>query len=93
LLLFEKFYENYNYIFGELELNVKVSLAALVLCCVDLKFSLANEMETSTLDPVMLNIRPTGAKVATDTSATLLKHYADNIIIKSNAHLYTKICT
>jgi hypothetical protein len=30
LVFFESFYENYKYIFGELELNVKISPAALV---------------------------------------------------------------
>jgi hypothetical protein len=73
LLFLESFYEYYNYIFGELELNVKVSPAALVWCCVDTKYSLANGVETSTLEPVMLNIGPTGSKVNTDISATLLK--------------------
>jgi hypothetical protein len=38
----------------------------------------------------MLNIGPSGAKVNTDISATLLKQCADNIIIKSNADVYTK---
>jgi hypothetical protein len=38
----------------------------------------------------MLNIGPTGAKVNTDISATLLKQCADNIIIKSNVDVYTK---
>jgi hypothetical protein len=90
LVFFESFYEYYNYIFGELELNVKISPAALVWCCVDPKYLLANGVETSTLELVMLNIGPTGTKVATDISATLLKQCADNIIIKCNADIYTK---
>jgi hypothetical protein len=89
-VFFESFYEYYNYIFDELELNVKISPAALGWCCVDPKYSLANGVETSRLEPVMLNIRPSGAKVNTDISATLLKRCADNIIIKSNADVYTK---
>jgi hypothetical protein len=60
--VFENFFEYYNFIFGELELNVKVSPVALVWCCVDPKYSLANKVETSTLEPIMLNIRPSGVK-------------------------------
>jgi hypothetical protein len=68
LVFFESFYEYYNYIFGELELNMKVSPALLVCCCVDPKYSLANGVETSTFE----------------------EQCADNIIIKSNADVYTK---
>jgi hypothetical protein len=89
-VFFENFYEYYNYILGELELNIKISPAALVWCCVVPKYSLANGVEPSTLEPVMLNIGPSGAKVNTGISAMLLKQCADNIIIKSNADVYTK---
>jgi hypothetical protein len=41
LIFFENFFEYYNFVFGELELNVKVSPAVLVWCCVDPQCSLA----------------------------------------------------
>jgi hypothetical protein len=90
LIFFENFFEYYNFVFGELELNVKVSPAALVWCCVDPKCSLANGVETSTLEPVILNIGPSGSEVATDVSATLLRQCANNIGLKSIADVYTK---
>jgi hypothetical protein len=89
-VFFESFYEYYNYIFGELELNVKLPPAASVWCCVDPKYSLANGVDTSSLEPTMLIIRATEAKVGTDISATLLKEFADNIIIKSNTDVHSK---
>jgi hypothetical protein len=84
------FYEYYNFIFGEPELNVKISSAPLICGCVDLKYSLANGVETFTLEPVMLNIGPCGSVVATDVSATLLKQCANNIGLKSIADAYAK---
>jgi hypothetical protein len=69
---------------------VKVSPAALVWCCVDPKYSLANGVETSTLEPVKLNIGPSGSEVETDVSATMLKQCADHIGLKSIADVYTK---
>jgi hypothetical protein len=90
LVFFENFYEYYNYMFGEMELNVKLSPAALVWYCVDPKYSLANGVETSTLEPVMLNIGPAGSEVPTDISATLLKQCSENVGLKSIADVYSK---
>jgi hypothetical protein len=80
LEFFENFYKYYNYIFGELELNVKISQAVLMRCCVDTKYSLTNGVDTSML-AIMLNIRSTGSIVVTYILATLLKRCVDNIII------------
>jgi hypothetical protein len=46
LVFFENFYEYMNFVFGELELNVKVFPAALVWWCVDPKYSLLHGVET-----------------------------------------------
>jgi hypothetical protein len=53
LVFFENFYGNMNFIYGELELNAKVSPNVLVWCCVDPKYSLVHGVETSKLEPVI----------------------------------------
>jgi hypothetical protein len=58
LIFFENFYEYINSIYGDLELNVKVSPNALVWCYVDPKYSLAHGVETSKLEPVYVEIGP-----------------------------------
>jgi hypothetical protein len=90
LIFFENFYEYINFIYADLELNVKVSPIALVWCCVDPKYSLAHGVETSKLEPAIVEIRPNGSKVNTDISTILLDQCANNISIKSEADVYTK---
>jgi hypothetical protein len=93
LVFFEIFYEYMNFIYGDLELNVKVSPNALVWCCVDPKYSLAHGVETSKLEAVIVQIGPNGNKIETDISTILLDKCAKNISIKSEADVYTKKIT
>jgi hypothetical protein len=91
LVFFENFYEYMNYIYGDLELNVKVSPNALVWCCVDPKYSLAHGVETSKFEPVIVEIGlANGTKVETDISTILLDQCGKNISIKSETDVYTK---
>jgi hypothetical protein len=90
LIFFENFHEYMSIIFGELELNVKISPSTLVWCCVDPKYLFAHRIETSRLEPVMVNIKSSGGKVLTEVSTILLNQCANNIIIKLEANIYIK---
>jgi hypothetical protein len=90
LVFFENFYEYMNFIYGDLQLNVKVSPAALVWCCVDLNHLLMYGVETSKFDPLIVDIRPNGSKVATDISTIFRDQCANNINIKFETDVYTK---
>jgi hypothetical protein len=90
LVYFENFCEYMNFIYGDLQLNVKVSPNALVWCCVDPKYSLAHGVEMSKLEPVLADIGRSTNKVTTDISTILLDQCAKNISIKSEADVYTK---
>jgi hypothetical protein len=89
LVYFENFYEYMNFIYNDLQLNVKVSPDALEWCCVEPKYSLAHGVETSKL-PVLVDIGTGINKVTTDISTILLDQCAKNISIKSEADVYSK---
>jgi hypothetical protein len=75
LVYFENFYEYMNFIYGDLQLNVKVLQAALVWCCVDPKYSLAHGVEMSKLEPVIVPIGRNGSKHIDDITGSMCKQY------------------